>query len=379
MSFPIKRFDLDPTGRARANRIINEEHILGPTRGEFHALAPYYGPFYNHEQTLTLNRNGVEMVYGTDYFCVVMCSDDTMKFNGEICEIFLLRNCEEGDRITMDLQYLGGLYQNYTKGIEDLWNAFLNDDRPIHWNNIIGRPNGFNPAYHLHMLDDVVGWQPVLIALERLTNAVILRNVPAFEALIEWVLNRVPEVVSIKEIHEMDPVDKYLTFSRLLYSMRLLNFNAITFRPRAIMYDMDEVIQLDISSTNYPRQKLLYWSIEHITTEDSSFIVSTGEILVQDNEALLELLMNEDYETELEAGSFRVRLHLDSPTGAILCESKIITVQFKQRWKWDYGEVAHSRSFIMPTSTKNMVYAKDTPEKRFQMPHSKFWKSLDLM
>ena len=91
MSFPIRRFELDPTGINPANYVRSEQHTLGPSRGPFHAIAPYYGPFYNNRDSWKVYKNGVEMVYGVDYFGVVMCSDDTMLFNGEIDEVFLVK------------------------------------------------------------------------------------------------------------------------------------------------------------------------------------------------------------------------------------------------------------------------------------------------
>ena len=374
MSFPIRRFELDPTGINPANYVRSEQHTLGPSRGPFHAIAPYYGPFYNNRDSWKVYKNGVEMVYGVDYFGVVMCSDDTMLFNGEIDEVFLVKGCSDGDIISHDYQVLGGLYQNYSKGIADLWNAFIDDTRPIDWAGVLNKPVSWNPAYHLHMIDDVIGWQPVIIALERLTNAIILKNVPAFEALIDWVLSRVPDIVSIPEIANMEDVGKLVSFKRLLYAMRALNFNAVTFRPNKVVYKQLETIRMSISSTNFPREQLLYWDILYETALPEMFSRRSGAVLVEDNEGSFYIDFARGYEGQDEV-TFRVNLRRNNATGPIIAESKQLTLQFNPVWDWDYGQLAFGTWDVIPS--ERSVLSVPSAEANFLVPGDYFWKGFE--
>ena len=373
MSFPIRQFVLDPTGRSPANYVRGAEYTLGTSRGAFHAIAPYYGPFYNDLQTWTVRKNGVALDYGTDYFGVLMCADDTMKFNGEVCEVFLIKGGTEGDIITTDMQVVGGLYQNHVKGLEDLWNAFINDERPLDWIHVMNKPVAYTPSYHLHMMNDVVGWQPVIVALERLANAVTLSNIPAFEELIDWVIKRAPEVVTVPEIDAMDPVDKMLSFSRLLYAMKTLNFNAVTFRADSDILRPKELFYARISSTNYPRQKVLYWDILHETTNGTMFSQDRGAVHVLDNEGFFIVEVSPVAEGRDEA-FFRITLREGSNFGPIIAETKQLRLEFNPIWDWDYGAVDKGTGGLLHSDITTL--ATCSPETRLTVPGENFWKGI---
>jgi L-aspartate oxidase len=71
----------------------------------------------------------------------------------------------------------------------------------VDWvDGILNKPDGYRPMYHLQLLNSVVGWENVIIAIERLGHALCLQHVPAFDALIDWVEAKVLETVSEEEI-----------------------------------------------------------------------------------------------------------------------------------------------------------------------------------
>lgn len=188
MTLPVVRYPLDPTGLSPNNFVSGEQHILGTKSGSYHPVAPFYGPYYNDDITLKVYHGATLLVKGVDYWSINLIQDATALFNKEVCEVLIIKNRQAGDTITLYYQNLGGLYQNHAKGIADLYAATLADNRPIDWSTgVVNKPGGYNPAYHLHMLSDVVGWEPLIVAIERLINVLALRNVPAFEALIDYV------------------------------------------------------------------------------------------------------------------------------------------------------------------------------------------------
>lgn len=187
MTYPIIRYAFDPTGYSPNNAITGEEHILPVKTGPFHVIAPFYGPYFNNGLTLKLYKDNVLLEAGIHYGCVGLTHDLTGRFNDEVCELLLIKGMSAGNTITVSYQSVGGLYQNYIKGMLDLYNATLVDERKVDWENLLNKPTHFQPAYHFHTPSDVVGWAPPIVAVERLINVLSWRNVPAFDALVKYV------------------------------------------------------------------------------------------------------------------------------------------------------------------------------------------------
>lgn len=372
MSFPIKQLELDPWGNDPDNFIQGEEHILPISKGMYHAVAPYLGPFYNDPTTWKVYKNGVQLKYNKDFFGIVMCGDQTMQFNGEIDEIILIKGASEGDKITIDLQYLGGIYQNHSKGIADMWQAFIHDDRPIDWVNVLGKPISWNPSYHLHMIDDVVGWQHVVISLERMTNAIVLSNIPAFEELIEWVLKRIPDIVSAQEVLDMTQSEKLVNFKRLLFSAQTLNFNAVKLRPKKRVVNRGGIIGVDVSSTNFPRLTTLFWDVLHETTTPEMFSRSSGSFQNDNNEGIFYALTNPDYAGKDEK-TFRLQIRLSGPTGPVIAETPRLILRYNNVWDWDYGLLDNGVWDLVSSDQSILTY--QSPEAAYLVPGAQFWQA----
>lgn len=372
MSFPIRRYPLDPTGRSPNNFVTGEEHILGVKAGPYHPLAPFYGPFYNDRTTLMLYRNNDALVFGVDYWGTNLIQDATAKFSGEVCEVLILKDMAEGDVITLSYQNLGGLYQNHAKGLIDLYNAYLIDNRPVDWTKgLRNKPSQYPPAYHLHMLQDVVGWEPVIVAIERLINVLTLRNVPAFEALVDWVIARTLEVVTEEEVITLSPVDKIVSMRRLILASQTLNFNALSIKPRSVRRAQGQFYIFDIQSTNFPNNTVLYWEIEHVSSFPGMFKTEKGALTIDDQEALL-LLTSLKQPGSTGEFTFRVRLRRNSSVGPILAVSKLVTLVYSAIWELDYGLLTNGLWTIPTTSRSHITWA--TPESMFLIPDDQFYK-----
>ena len=93
MSFPIRRYPLDPTERSPNNFVTGEEHILGVKAGPYHPIAPFYGPFYNDRTTLMLYRNNDALVFGRCPFNTAFSafvSNSPMCFPGLILNVVII-------------------------------------------------------------------------------------------------------------------------------------------------------------------------------------------------------------------------------------------------------------------------------------------------
>lgn len=185
----IVRFDYDPTGVNPDNLVSNEIHNL--TSNFVRAFAPVYGPFFADSVVLFDNANDRQLVRGVDYSITELNQDVTLRLGKEISSVVLVLNVNVSSAVRMTYQVLGGLYQNQADAIANMYSALIQDNRPIAWENVLGKPLAFPPTLHLHNLEDVYGFEPVVNAVERIRSAIILSDVPAFEALIDWVNSRI--------------------------------------------------------------------------------------------------------------------------------------------------------------------------------------------
>ena len=370
MSFPARRYAEDPTGRSPNNQIQAEIHVVGPKAGPYYPVAPLYGPFFNDRETLLVLKNGVAMEYETSYRSMNLVIDATSKFSGPVCELLILQDVEEGDSISVSYQCLGGLYQNHAKGLSDLYQAWLLDGRPVDWTRIRNKPNEFPPAYHLHMLSDVIGWEPMIVAIERLINALTLRSVPAFEALIDWVMARSYEVATEEEIRNIEKVDRLITQRRLVFAAQTMNFNAVSVLPSKRVLKNGDFFRINVKSTNFPRREILYWSLEHQNTTPGDFPLGSGSFIMQDQEGGFYVPTR----AISRAGErkFRVVIRRNAENGPILATSPELTIVYTWEWDFDYGLLS-TGAWAIP-STSDTVLVGLTPEGGFLVPDNYFYQ-----
>lgn len=322
MPLPIVRYPLDPTGVNPDNRVTGEIHLLNakPIR----ALAPSFGPFFAQSVTVYDDSTNQLLIRGQDYQIVELLQEATVKFGKEICELILILNEAVSSTIRVSYQVLGGLFQNNASGVINMYETYINDNRPVDWLNVLNKPLQYPPTLHNHLLQDVYGFEPVVVALERIRNAIILSDVPAFEALIEWVKSRTA-VASEQEIIDGTAVNKLMTLERMLFALDQFNFNAITITPTSQSLQQGDVITIQLSTTNLKDGTVLYWTIEHLGTQSNDFGGTSGIINIMGNRGQFNLsIANNAQSEDLEA--FKVQIHKNSPTGFIVAETSLFTI-----------------------------------------------------
>lgn len=192
MALPIYRYPLDKTGVNPDNLVNREQHSLTPMSRptDVRVAAPHYGPFFAESIVVRDRSNGITLVKGADYKVTDLLQDPTLSFGKEIGQFIVIMNGAVSNEIEISYQVLGGNYQNDATSVQHVFQTFLNDTRPVDWNDISGKPTTFPPSLHIHLLDDVIGWGPVIVALEQVRDAILLSNTPMFEAIIDWVNER---------------------------------------------------------------------------------------------------------------------------------------------------------------------------------------------
>lgn len=191
---PLIRYPEDLTGVNPDNRILNEIHTISPYTSSRprRIVIPNFRPFFTDTTYLKLYDLGsstplIPLVKDADYKCVELSEEASIQSGKEVCHSIIIENIHVSEQIAVSYQTIGGLYTNDTSNLVSLLNTGLNDTRPVPWQNLLGKPFEYEPLPHVHHLRDVVGYSPLVVALERLQTAITLSNNPAFENLVEYV------------------------------------------------------------------------------------------------------------------------------------------------------------------------------------------------
>jgi hypothetical protein len=209
------------------------------------------------------------------------------------------------------------MYQNY-----------LNDNRTVNWEDVVNKPLQYPPALHNHFLNDIYGFEYVVVALERIRNAIILSDVPAFESVIDYVKQHVLPIATTEEIDNINPTNKLMTLELLLYSLDKLNFNGLTLSKDTSTVKNNSNIPYLLSSTNLADDTILYWTIEHITTQPSDFNLVNGIIRINSNRGRFNIPIANTAINE-KPEQFKVDIRKNSITGPILLTTNVITITEK--------------------------------------------------
>ena len=235
---PIIRYPEDLTGINPDNRIANEIHTIQPYTSSRprRVIIPNFRPFFTNPTYLQVYDLGsstplTPLVKDVDYKCVELSEEATIQSGKEVCHSIIIENINVSEQVALSYQTIGGLYTSDTSTLVNLLNSGLNDTRPVHWDNLTNKPFSFDPTPHIHHLNDVIGYAPLIVALERLHVAITLGNSPAFENLTRYLNNRLdahvhPEILQLIEdqnglsmarfhymLHSILPADTIVTAS----------------------------------------------------------------------------------------------------------------------------------------------------------------------
>lgn len=286
------RYELDPTGINNDNRVENEPHTL--TSSQVRAVTPLYGPFFTNNLQVFDVGNGQLLTRGTHFQCVELLQEATLKYGKEICSVVLIIDPLVSSNLSVNYNALGGLYQNDSTAIANLYEAVINDNRQVLWENVLNKPIEYPPTLHRHLLDDLFGFEYVVAALERIRNAILLTDVPAFEALLDLVDRRIGQV-RCREVLQNLPNKKIISFSNWLVAMtqRYLLSN-YRFGPiPEVIYEGNSFV-VEIQTQNVPNNTVFYWNIVHDGTVDADFLRAGGQAIIQNNRAFINIQLIND-------------------------------------------------------------------------------------
>lgn len=177
---PVIKYPLDLTGQAASNLITGELHTVSVATQP--AFVTNYGPFYTDALVVKRMDTGATLTPKTvgsttgQYVATQLLVDMTLRTGSEICCVIVLTDQTLPNNLSISVQYqaLGGPYSASVDAIQQLIDALDLTNQPVLWADILGKPVLFPPSPHLHDLGDIYGFEYLVAALERVTQAIYI-------------------------------------------------------------------------------------------------------------------------------------------------------------------------------------------------------------
>jgi hypothetical protein len=362
MANPIYRYRLDPTGTNPDNLVVGEVKEIGVLTGGqiYRGFAPKYGPFFSESVVLYDDITNRLLVRGTDYLIVEILEEASMRYAKEIASVILIKNPDVSNKVRARYQTLGDLYQFNAEKVAELYNKVINDNRPVDWVNVLNKPIQYPPSLHQHLITDVRGFEVLVAAIERLRNAIVLSDVPAFEALLDYVL---AQVITEPEIINGENYFKILSYERLMFSARAKNFNTVIFDNYPEVILRSGSYRLNFTITNFEKSHGLYWRIRHLETHPADFSVVSGVCNIKRQKSFLDITPSG------RLGSFGnmlfyIELCLGSPEGQVIAQTEPIVLKGNRIFDYDhsldddYLLAAHNSCYLKRNPTPQRFYLR---------------------
>ena len=260
MPFPLIRYPLDYTGVSVNNKIVDEVKLLESNK-RYRVASPTYGPFFAESFILYDDDTNRLLVRGVDYNFAELLQEASIKTGKEIYNLVIVDTSLVSANIRYTYQVLGGNFLFNAQAIVDMYETFSNDERPVNWDNVLNKPDTYNPTLHNHYISDVYGFEPLVSVLDRIRNAIVLSDVPAFEDLIVYVNSRALAAATEQDIDNGIGVNKVITLEKLLYALKKFNFNSMTMSPSKAFLIPNVQQTYNVTTTNIDDNTTLYRTI----------------------------------------------------------------------------------------------------------------------
>ncbi|QDB71176.1 virion-associated protein [Serratia phage Moabite] len=198
----VVKYPYDPTGNAITNRIINERRTVG--REYNRALAPYAGPYYSDSMVVTDAITAKVLVRDYDYKLLYPEQEAELRIGKPVCTMVQILNLDHTD-VNLTYQVVGGPYSTSVNVIGKLLNEIQQDNRPVRWDDILGKPTEFNPSKHLTSATDLYGLEYVVMSLEDIVQAIYQGDVSSHDVLYDYI-ERIKKYLddNLNDLHNMD-------------------------------------------------------------------------------------------------------------------------------------------------------------------------------
>ena len=190
----VLKYPLDDSGTNPNNLVRGEVHDM--VRRRTRAIATLYGGYYAESLVVRDRATGLPLTED-QYYAAEMYQIATMKYSKMICSIVIITDPAVSDSVEIDYQALGGEFSTSQQALVQMINNLLLDDRPVEWGNIIGKPDRFPPAAHLHDAGDIYGFEYVVYELQRIRSAILLGDVASHDEIYRYIDRVQAELVDL--------------------------------------------------------------------------------------------------------------------------------------------------------------------------------------
>lgn len=181
MSDLVTKYPLDLTGVNPTNKIEGEIRELSP--GINRSVVPRYGAFY-YDQLQIRDLDSNQILVPNDQFVPIMFHQPATERSGK--EVFggvVIVDTTVSNNLAIDYQAVGGEYQDIVPLILDIIDNLNLDNRTVAWGDLLGRPDAFAPAPHLHDVGDVYGFEYLVESINAVREAILLGDQGVFDEL----------------------------------------------------------------------------------------------------------------------------------------------------------------------------------------------------
>lgn len=168
----VYTYPLDLSGNNPTNLVKGEIHTLEPVLTN-RGFALNYGPFFTRTLKIRHLPTGNYLTPRIDYIALHLDERASRESGQEVCIAVLITNDNLSGDFEVTYQVVGGEYSSYVSVIMQLVEALQLDNRPVMWGSVIGTPEQYPPAPHLHDAGDVYGFEYLVDALARLEQAIL--------------------------------------------------------------------------------------------------------------------------------------------------------------------------------------------------------------
>lgn len=214
----IVKYPLDLTGNNPDNLVLNEPHSI--PRDKSRGFAPNAGAFYTNPSKLKIVHVATNYTLQphTDYVAVELYERASKASGQEVCAGIVITNPALDGEFLVTYRAVGGEFSCNVDVIQRLIEQLDLDNRPVRWGDILGLPNAYNPAPHLHDIDDLYGMEYVVESLERIRAAIVLGDYndheeirQRIENLKQYLLEQDQQVLAQLQVHLSDKQNPHAT------------------------------------------------------------------------------------------------------------------------------------------------------------------------
>lgn len=165
----VSLYPFDPTGRASANKIINQSIVVTPPTQitDYSYVVPRGAPFYADSLVVKdgLTVGARTLVENVDYWCVIDFLSASVSLTKRVCVGIALLDPGYSGTLYITYQAVGG---NYSLADYSILEELIREryvTKHVSYEQLINLPSGFAPDWHAHEIGDMVGMSDVVASL----------------------------------------------------------------------------------------------------------------------------------------------------------------------------------------------------------------------